>query len=201
MTPEAESRPRPSRRSSWSPTSPVTPDLLAQLLEVPVATVERRCAALAEAYEDAGHGFQLVRVAGGYRFQSHPDLAPYVERFVLEGQRARLSAAALETLADHRLQAADLPRRRSPSIRGVDPDGVVRTLQPRGYIAPRSPATPVPVRRCCGARRRCSSRSSASTRSPTCPRSASSCPAPTWSRRWRRRCAPAGPDDARRQSA
>ena len=41
----------------------------------------------------------LVRVAGGYRFQSHPDLAPYVERFVLEGQIARLSAAALETLA------------------------------------------------------------------------------------------------------
>jgi hypothetical protein len=44
-------------------------------------------------------GFQLARVAGGYRYQSHPDLAPYVERFVLEGQSARLSAAALETLA------------------------------------------------------------------------------------------------------
>ena len=78
---------------------PVEPQLLAQLLELPVATVTELCQRLADAYETAGHGFQLVRVAGGYRFQSHPDLAPYVERFVLEGQTARLSAAALETLA------------------------------------------------------------------------------------------------------
>ena len=80
-------------------TDPVPPDLLAQLLELPVATVEQLCQRLADAYDEAGHGFQLVRVAGGYRYQSHPDLAPYVERFVLEGQSARLSAAALETLA------------------------------------------------------------------------------------------------------
>ena len=57
------------------------------------------CQELAESYRDQQRGFELVRVAGGYRFQSHPDMAPYVERFVLEGQSARLSAAALETLA------------------------------------------------------------------------------------------------------
>jgi len=112
---------------------PVEPQLLAQLLEVPVATVEAMCQRLAEAYEEAGHGFQLVRVAGGYRFQSHPDLVPYVERFVLEGQSARLSAAALETLA---IVAYKQPvsRAQVAAIRGVDPEGVMRTLQARGYI-------------------------------------------------------------------
>jgi len=113
---------------------PVEPQLLAQLLEVPVATVDVLCRRLAEAYEEAGHGFQLVRIAGGYRFQSHPDLAPYVERFVLEGQSARLSAAALETLA---VVAYKQPvsRAQVAAIRGVDPEGVMRTLQSRGYIA------------------------------------------------------------------
>jgi len=112
---------------------PVEPQLLAQLLEVPVATVEALCQRLAQTYEEAGHGFQLVRVAGGYRFQSHPDLVPYVERFVLEGQSARLSAAALETLA---IVAYKQPvsRAQVAAIRGVDPEGVMRTLQARGYI-------------------------------------------------------------------
>jgi segregation and condensation protein B len=88
---------------------------------------------LAEAYELAGHGFQLVRVAGGYRYQSHPDVAAYVERFVLDGQRARLSGAALETLA---IVAYKQPisRAQIASIRGVDPDGVLRTLTARGYV-------------------------------------------------------------------
>ena len=98
----AEWRPKrsgPSRPSSWWPTQPVEPSLLAQLLEVSPARVEELCAELAAAYRDEDRGFELVRVAGGYRFQSHADLAPYVERFVLEGQTARLSAAALETLA------------------------------------------------------------------------------------------------------
>jgi len=114
-------------------TDPVPPDLLAQLLELPVATIEQLCQRLADAYDEAGHGFQLVRVAGGYRYQSHPDLAPYVERFVLEGQSARLSAAALETLA---IVAYKQPisRAQVAAIRGVDPDAVLRTLQSRGYV-------------------------------------------------------------------
>src|SRR5436853_6345849 len=112
---------------------PVEPQLLAQLLELPAATVTDLCQRLAEAYEAAGHGFQLVRVAGGYRFQSHPDLAPYVERFVLEGQTARLSQAALETLA---IVAYKQPvsRMQVSAIRGVDVDSVIRTLQQRGYV-------------------------------------------------------------------
>jgi segregation and condensation protein B len=112
---------------------PVEPHLLAQLLELPAARVEELCTALAAAYEEEDRGFVLVRVAGGYRFQSHPDLAAYVERFVLEGQSARMSAAALETLA---IVAYKQPvsRAQVAAIRGVNVDGVVRTLQQRGLI-------------------------------------------------------------------
>ena len=112
---------------------PIEPNLLAQVCEIPVATVEELCRALSAAYEAEQRGFVLARVAGGYRFQSHPDLAPYVERFVLDGQRARLSGAALETLA---IVAYKQPisRAQIASIRGVDPDGVLRTLQARGYV-------------------------------------------------------------------
>jgi segregation and condensation protein B len=112
---------------------PVEPQLLAQLLEIPVARVTELCHAMAEQYEAEGRGFALVSVAGGWRFQSHADLAPYVERFVLEGQSARLSAAALETMA---IVAYKQPvsRAQVAAIRGVNVDGVMRTLQQRGFI-------------------------------------------------------------------
>lgn len=112
---------------------PVPLELLSQILQQPAAVVESLCASLASAYEEAGHGFQLVQVAGGYRYQSHPDVAAYVERFILDGQRARLSGAALETLAIVAYKQP-LSRAQIASIRGVDPDGVLRTLQSRGYI-------------------------------------------------------------------
>lgn len=112
---------------------PVEPHLLAQLLEVSPSRIEEICAEIASDYEAEDRGFQLVRVAGGYRFQSHPDLSAYVERFVLEGQSARLSAAALETLA---IVAYKQPVSRAQigAIRGVNADGVIRTLFSRGYI-------------------------------------------------------------------
>jgi segregation and condensation protein B len=114
--------------------APVEPSLLAQLLEVSPARVEELCAELEASYRNEDRGFELVRVAGGYRFQSHADLAPYVERYLLEGQSARLSAAALETLA---IVAYKQPvsRAQIASIRGVNADGVIRTLQARGFIA------------------------------------------------------------------
>lgn len=113
---------------------PIPPHLLAQILEITPARVEEVCARLAESYAAEDRGFLLVRVAGGYRFQSHPDLAAYVERFALEGQSARLSAAALETLA---LVAYKQPvsRAQVAEVRGVTVDGVMRTLQHRGYVA------------------------------------------------------------------
>lgn len=114
--------------------APVEAQLLAQLLEVPVAEVERLCQELAHGYEAEGRGFALVAVAGGWRFQSHPDCNPYVERFVLEGQSSRLSSAALETLA---IIAYKQPvsRAQVAAIRGVNVDGVMRTLHQRGFIA------------------------------------------------------------------
>ncbi|WCO69141.1 SMC-Scp complex subunit ScpB [Iamia majanohamensis] len=113
---------------------PVEPQMLAQLLEVSVERVEEACAALAAAYEADDRGFVLARVAGGYRYQSHPDAAPYVERYVLEGQSARLSSAALETLAIVAYKQP-LSRAQVASIRGVNVDGVVRTLVHRGLVA------------------------------------------------------------------
>jgi segregation and condensation protein B len=113
---------------------PIDTNVLGQLLELRPAIVEELCRELAAEYEAEGRGFQLARVAGGWRFQSHPDQAPYVERFVLDGQSAKLSAAALETLA---IVAYKQPisRAQVASIRGVSVDGVMRTLQQRGYIA------------------------------------------------------------------
>lgn len=114
---------------------PVPTEMLAQLVELPEALVESVCMKLAETYEAAGHGFQLAKIAGGWRFQTHPDMAPYVERFILDGQRARLSGAALETLAIIAYKQP-ISRLQIASIRGVDPDAVMRTLHGRAYIAP-----------------------------------------------------------------
>jgi segregation and condensation protein B len=112
---------------------PVPPQLLAQLLEHSVEQIEAVLAELMASYEVEDRGFILTRVAGGYRFQSHPDQSAYIERFVLEGQTSRLSAAALETLA---IVAYKQPisRGQVAAIRGVSVDGVMRTLEQRGYI-------------------------------------------------------------------
>ena len=113
---------------------PVEPELLAQLLEQPVASVEHAGArSCAPSTPQQQRGFELARVAGGYRYQTHPDQTPYVERFVLNDQKARLSGAALETLAIIAYKQP-ISRAQVASIRGVDPDGVIRTLQARGYI-------------------------------------------------------------------
>ena len=114
-------------------TEPVEPRFLAELVELPVARVEALCSDLAREYEDTGRGFVLARVAGGYRLQTHPDLAPYVERFVLEGQHVRLSGAALETLA---IVAYKQPiaRGQVSAIRGVNVETTLQTLVARGYV-------------------------------------------------------------------
>lgn len=110
---------------------PVTPGLLAELVEEPVERVEATCARIAASYE--GRGFVLSRVAGGYRYQTCPDLAAYVERFANRDVSHRLSTAALETLA---IVAYRQPvsRAQISALRGVNADGVVRLLEQRGYI-------------------------------------------------------------------
>jgi len=114
--------------------SPVDPHLLAQLVEVSATELSQLMAEMASYYEETGRGFELSQVAGGYRFQSHHDMAAYVERFVLEGQHARLSAAAMETLAIIAYKQP-ISRAQVAAIRGVNVDGVCRTLEGRGYIA------------------------------------------------------------------
>ena len=113
---------------------PVTPGLLAELLEEPVDRIEQGLATLAEEYAAQGRGFVLARIAGGARLQTHPDLAPYVERFANREVSHRLSTAALETLA---IVAYRQPvsRGQISSLRGVNVDGVTRLLEQRGYIA------------------------------------------------------------------
>lgn len=114
-------------------TEPVEPSLLAQLVEIPTVDVVAVCEQLARDYAAQGRGFTIARIAGGYRFQTVAEQAPYVERFVLEGQTARLSGPALETLA---IVAYKQPisRAQLSAIRGVNVDATLRTLVQRGYV-------------------------------------------------------------------
>lgn len=136
--PEDEWRVREARRAIeavvTAATEPVEARFLAELVELPVEQVEALCAELGDEYDRDGRGFVLRRVAGGYRFQTHPDLAAYVEQFVLEGQHVRLSGPALETLA---IVAYKQPisRAQVSAIRGVDVETTLQTLTQRGYIA------------------------------------------------------------------
>jgi segregation and condensation protein B len=107
---------------------------LAQVVEAPRATVLATLEELAAAYERDGRGFELRQVAGGWRLYTAPDCAPYIERFVLEGQQARLTQAALETLAVVAYRQP-VSRQSVAAIRGVNVDGVIRTLLGRGLIA------------------------------------------------------------------
>ena len=113
---------------------PVTEMLLAQVLGRPTPTVTAALVSLAQQYDDDRRGFELRRAAGGWRLYTRADCAPAVERFVLDGQSARVSQAALETLT---IVAYRQPvsRARVAGIRGVNSDGVMRTLTSRGLIS------------------------------------------------------------------
>jgi segregation and condensation protein B len=102
-------------------------------LGYPPEDVERCLAALAGDYEEAGRGFALRFVGGGWRFYAADACAPWVERFVLAGQHPRLSQAALETLAVVAYQQP-VTRGRISAVRGVAADGVIRTLVARGLV-------------------------------------------------------------------
>ena len=112
---------------------PVPAVTLAQVTERPTGEVEQMLRMLAEEYMGAGRGFELRNVAGGWRLYTRADCAPYVERFVLDGQSARLTQAALETLAVVAYRQP-VTRSRVSAVRGVNVDGVVRTLLARGLI-------------------------------------------------------------------
>ena len=112
---------------------PLDDSTLASAVGYPVAAVVDALSALASEYDESGRGFELRNVAGGWRYYTREDFAPVVERFVLDGQQARLTQAALETLA---VVAYKQPvsRARVSAIRGVNVDGVMRTLLTRGLV-------------------------------------------------------------------
>lgn len=112
---------------------PVPAERLAAALEADIDDVDETLAEMSSEYTEQGRGFELRNVAGGWRFYSHPAAAPVVEKFVVDGQQARLTQAALETLAIVAYQQP-VTRARMSAIRGVSTDGVVRTLQARGLI-------------------------------------------------------------------
>ncbi|UYM05186.1 SMC-Scp complex subunit ScpB [Solicola gregarius] len=106
---------------------------LAQAVGHPPADVEAALERLAATYDERGHGFELRRVAGGWRYYTREALAPAVERFVLDGQQARLTQAALETMAVVAYRQP-ISRARVSAIRSVNVDGVMRTLVTRGLV-------------------------------------------------------------------
>jgi len=112
---------------------PVDAGTLAQVLEVPTDDVLATLRALRREYVDQSRGFVLREVAGGWRLYTAPAAAEYVERFVVHGRTARLSQAALETLAIVAYQQP-VTRSRISGIRGVDADGAVRSLTSRGLV-------------------------------------------------------------------
>lgn len=112
---------------------PLDSSSLASAVGYPVPEVVEALTALATEYTEQGRGFELRNVAGGWRFYSREEYAVVVEGFVLDGQQARLTQAALETLA---VVAYKQPvsRARVSAIRGVNVDGVMRTLVSRGLV-------------------------------------------------------------------
>jgi segregation and condensation protein B len=112
---------------------PVPVITLAERLEFPVPQIEAALRELAAEYLADGRGFELRDVGGGWRYYTASGAGDYVERFVLAGQTSRLSQAALETLAVVAYQQP-VSRGRIAAVRGVNVDGVVRTLLTRRLI-------------------------------------------------------------------
>jgi segregation and condensation protein B len=112
---------------------PVPEVLLAQVLERPRHEVATALRALSAQYTSDGRGFDLREIAGGWRFYTREDCAPLVERFVRDGQEVRLTQAALETLAVIAYRQP-VSRARVSAVRGVNCDGVIRTLVLRGLV-------------------------------------------------------------------
>ncbi|GAA3207380.1 hypothetical protein GCM10020216_008940 [Nonomuraea helvata] len=112
---------------------PVAEVTLAQVLERPTHEVAAALRRLSAEYTAAGRGFDLREVAGGWRFYTRADCAPLVERFVRDGQQTRLTQAALETLAVVAYRQP-VSRARVAAVRGVNSDGVMRTLVARGLV-------------------------------------------------------------------
>jgi segregation and condensation protein B len=113
--------------------APVTEPALAAAVSRPAAEIREHLVAMAERLADSGSGIDLREAGGGWRFYTRDRFAPVVERFVLDGAHTRLSRAALESLAVIAYRQP-VTRGRVAAVRGVNVDGVIRTLTARGLI-------------------------------------------------------------------
>ena len=113
--------------------APVTETALATAVGTAGNRVRAVLVDLAARYTAASSGIELRELGGGWRFYTRDRFAPVVERFVLDGAQSRLSRAALETLAVVAYRQP-VTRARIAAVRGVNVDGVVRTLMSRGLI-------------------------------------------------------------------
>jgi segregation and condensation protein B len=112
---------------------PVTEFELAQAVGVPESVVAETLAELVAFYSETGRGFELRQVGGGWRYYTREEYADLISRYVVEGQQSKLSQAALETLAVV-AYTQPISRARVSAVRGVNVDGVIRTLMARGLI-------------------------------------------------------------------
>jgi len=113
--------------------APTEDDALAAALDQPVARVRAALIVMAQRYAAEGRGIDLRRVGEGWRFYTRDTYSPFVERLLLGGQRAKLTRAALETLAVVAYRQP-VTRARVAAVRGVNCDGVLRTLVTRGLV-------------------------------------------------------------------
>lgn len=112
---------------------PLTSIGLAATLGFTTEKIDAAFGALVKKYNSDSHGIEIRTVAGGYRFYTKPSLGTWIERYVRDGQVARLTQASLETLAVIAYKQP-VTRARISAIRGVNVDGVVKTLETRGLI-------------------------------------------------------------------
>ncbi|WP_240615667.1 SMC-Scp complex subunit ScpB [Nakamurella deserti] len=113
--------------------TPVTEEALAAAVGFPPERVRDELHSIANRLAETRSGIHLRQIGGGWRFYTRDRFAPVVERFVLDGQQTRLSRAALETLAVIAYRQP-VTRARVSAVRGVNVDGVIRTLTARGLI-------------------------------------------------------------------
>lgn len=113
--------------------SPIAEDQLSSALEQPVKRIKEALRRLSTRYTESGSGIDLRRAGDGWRFYTRDRFAPFVEKLLLDGQRAKLTRAALETLAVIAYRQP-VTRARIAAVRGVNVDGVIRTLVARGLI-------------------------------------------------------------------
>ena len=113
--------------------APTSEEVLASALDQPVDRVAEALHRLRDGYAEAGRGIDLRRVGDGWRLYTRDRYAPFVERLLLDGQRAKLTRAALETLAVVAYRQP-VTRSRVAAVRGVNVDGVMRSLLARGLV-------------------------------------------------------------------